>query len=138
MKKTDKLVALCILLIAIFVSIKLDQSSESRSDWKKISPFTDLKFEGEKIITEFEDTFYELASIEKISSAELIKVSKKEFGMKWQKRIREDIAEVLMEAGAPESTRVELELKELETGAVKTVQDAEMTHENRQKYYNPS
>ncbi|MGY8639517.1 MAG: hypothetical protein ACKVJU_00325 [Verrucomicrobiales bacterium] len=102
-----KLLVLSVPLVVAGVAFKMENSSSSRdTEWKKISPFTDMKFEGERIIAEYDGIFYELASIEKITSTELIKASKKEFGLKWQKRIREDIAEVLIAAGAPESIEV--------------------------------
>ena len=68
----------------------------------------------------------------------MIKAAKKQFGKQWQKRIREDIAEVLEAAGAAESVLVDLELKDLETGTVKSVADAEMTQENRSIIYRDS
>lgn len=136
MRNYSKIITLCFLLVAAVVSYQF--KSSSRPDWKKISPFTEVQFEGEKIIAEYEGTFYEVASIEGISSAGLIEASRKHYGDLWQKRIREDIAEVLVAAGAPESTTVGLELKELESGAIKTVANAEMTKENRRIIYNRS
>ena len=132
MKKCIKIVILVVLVTALGVS--LFQSRHS-SDWKKISPFTDVKFDAGKIIAEYEGTSYEVSSIEGISSRQLIIASKLNFGHRWQKRIREDIAEVLVAAGAPESTSVALELKELKTGVLKTVSNAEMTKENRSQIY---
>tara|TARA_R110002096_G_scaffold189193_11_gene369581 strand:- start:905 stop:1324 length:420 start_codon:yes stop_codon:yes gene_type:complete len=131
-----KIIILCVLVAAFFVTGYFQGSS--RPDWKKISPFTAVQFEGEKILAEYEGTTYELSSIGGIASAELIKAAKKQFGSLWQMRIREDIAEVITAAGAPESTEVDLELIDLETGAVKTVSDAEMTEENRSIIYNAS
>ncbi len=132
MKKCIKIVILIVLVTALGVSIFQSRHS---SDWKKISPFTDVNFEAGKIIAEYEGTSYEVSSIDGISSTQLIKISKLNFGYRWQKRIREDIAEVLIAAGAPESTSVVLELKELKTGVLKTVSNAEMTKENRSQIY---
>lgn len=131
MKKYIKPVIFCALLVAFFVCSKFDDAS--RPDWKRISPFTDVRFENESIIVEFEGVLYEVSSIEGISSRSLIKASKARFGNLWQKRIREDIAEVLVAAGAPETTSVSLELKELNTGEMVSVPNAEMTYENRRK-----
>ncbi len=140
-KSAIKPFILCTLLIGAVATFVANQYHERsrypRDEWRKISPFTDLKFEGdEKIIAEYEGTYYEVSSIEGISSVELIGASRLHFGRKWQKRIREDIADVLIAAGVPETTTVVgLELKELETGKIRTVSDAKMTKENRAILY---
>lgn len=126
-----KIFIFIILLIAFFVTGYFED--KARPEWKKISPFTAVSFEGETVFAEYDGTVYELASIEGIGSEALVMAAKKRFGRQWQKRIREDIAEVIAAAGAPEGRYVDLELKDLETGVVKTVSDAEMTEEKRQK-----
>ncbi|MDF1812985.1 MAG: hypothetical protein P1V20_12245 [Verrucomicrobiales bacterium] len=131
-----KITILCILLFAAYATWQFDSSS--RPEWKKISPFTSVTFENEKIIAEYEGTFYEVSAIEGISSEQLIETAKNHYGARWQKRIREDIAEVLVAAGAPDSTQVDLILKDLLTGAETTIKDAEMTEENRRKIYTGS
>ncbi len=131
-----KLGIFCALLVAFFVTGYLEESSRAdrkRPDWKKISPFTAVSFKDESILAEYEGIVYEVSSIEGIESRELVKAAKKRFRQEWQKRIREDIAEVLLAAGAPDSIYVDLELKNLETGRVKSVSDAEMTRANRSK-----
>ena len=72
MKKCIKIIILIVLVTAFGIS--LFQSRHS-SDWKKVSPFTDVKFEAGKIIAEYEGTSYEVSSIEGISSSQLIKAS---------------------------------------------------------------
>lgn len=131
-----KIVTCIILLIALLVTGYFQ--NKERPDWKKVSPFTAVSFEGETVFAEFEGTVYELASIEGIASPALVKAAKKRFGSQWQKRIREDIAEVLAAAGVPEGTFVDLELKDLKSGEVKTISDAEMTYEKRRKAKNAS
>lgn len=132
MKRTIKLIILFLLLTLFGMSVYFD-SGTSPSQWKMISPFTGVTFEGETIRVEFQGGDYELVSIESITSADLIKAAKKKFRRDWQKRIREDIAEVLEAAGVGEVTRVDLELKDPETGEVKKVSGAEMTRENRMR-----
>ena len=128
-----KLTVLVILVIAFFVTGHLAESS--RPDWKKISPFTDVTFEGETILVEYDDTRYELVSIAEVPSPALVSAARKQFGIQWEKRIREDIAEVLVAAGVPEKRFVELELRDQETEAIKKIPKAEMTEENRSKIY---
>lgn len=122
---------LILLLIAFGITKYLAESS--RPEWKKVSPFTAMEIEGETIHVEFKDNRYELVSIARIPTAELIAASKKRFGRLWEKRIREDIAEVLAAAGVENPDRVDLKLKEPGSGIVKHFPDAEMTSENRNK-----
>ena len=139
MKSYTKPIIFGVMLTAAVLTFWADHLDHTRSsyrptEWKKISPFTEMTFEEEgKIIAEYEDIRYELAAIGGITGSGLVKASKKHFGERWQKRIREDIADVLIAAGIPESDRVDLELKDLKTGAVRTVFDAKMTRENRAK-----
>jgi len=105
------------------------------SEWKKVSPFTDVKVSDNKIVAQFDGEFYLVKSIEGISATKIIEVAKSTYDKKWVKRIREDIAEVLISAGAPESNHVSLELVHMESKETKSVQNAPMTHENRQVIY---
>jgi hypothetical protein len=72
-----KIVILIILLVAFFVTGY--SNSKSGPDWKKLSPFTAVSFEGETVSVEYEVTDCELASIEGITSSALVKVAKKRF-----------------------------------------------------------
>ena len=129
-----KKIILLILLVAGFFGSAY-MSDKSRPDWKKISPFTAIEIQGETIDVVVEETPYELLAIENVSTAQLIETSKKRFGRKWKKRIREDIAEVLEAAGAPSTTTVDLHLQNPETGKTIHLPEIEMTHMNRQKIY---
>lgn len=126
----NKITILSILLVAAFVTFHFKETS--RPEWKRISPFTAVEFDNQEIIVEFEGITYRLSSIEGISSEALIIASKKKYGSLWQKRIREDIAEVLIAAGAPDSNQVDLKLIEIDTGEAKSFTDAEMTVDKRQ------
>lgn len=136
MKPCWKITILILLLIAFAVTGFLAESS--RPDWRKVSPFTAVEIEEDAIHVEFEDIRYELVSIEQIPTAELVKAAKRRFGRQWEKRIREDIAEVLEGAGFEGSNQVDLELIDSTSGNIRFVPDAEMTTENRKKVYQSS
>jgi len=130
-----KTYAIIISAVTVLTLIAIAWPIRSREEWKKISPFTAVQIEGEKILARYEGTFYEVSAIAGISSSEIIEASQKTFNDRWKKRIIEDIAEVLEAAGAPNSTCVSLELIEPQSGKVTTVKKAEMTKQNRQKIY---
>ncbi len=133
MKRCSKISLLILLLVAFAVTEYLAESS--RPDWKKVSPFTAVEIANEEILVEYEGATFQLISIERITTSELVSASKKRFGQRWDKRIREDIAEVLEAAGVESSQKVELKLREPDSGDVKTIPDAKMTKENRNKIY---
>lgn len=128
-----KIPILFILLVALVVTGYYEKSS--RPDWKKISPFTAVSFDEERILVEFETVDYELISIAGIERTELIEAAKRKFGSRWQKRIREDIAEVLEAADAYEGRYVDLVVKDPESGSVKSFPGVEMTESNRRQSY---
>ena len=136
MKRTLKLIVLALLVVALVVTGYLSESS--RPEWRKISPFTRIEISGESILVEHEEKEYELVSIEGIPTEELIAAAEKRFGRQWQKRIREDIAEVLGAAGVKESTHVDLKLRDSVSGTETTFRDVEMTEEKRAEAYQRS
>ncbi|MCB1088052.1 MAG: hypothetical protein KDM63_13460 [Verrucomicrobiae bacterium] len=133
MKRNLKLMILGILLVALAATTYLAESS--RPDWKKISPFTAIEIEGETVRVEYDGKEYELVAIEQVPTADLIAAAKKRFGQRWEKRLREDIAEVLDAAGIPSSHRVDLSLRNPASGTVEKIPQAEMTRENRNRSY---
>jgi len=124
-------ILITIYSVILTVALGLFLWAPGDSDWKKISPFTDVKISNGEIIAQFQGDFYKVKSIEGISSDRIIKVSKSKYEDQWIKRIREDIADVLIAAGAPESNHVDLELEDLKDKKIKSVENAPMTRENR-------
>ncbi len=130
-----KTYAIVISALTILILVAVAWPIRSTDEWRKISPFTAVQIENEKILAQYQGAFYEVSAIAGISSSKIIETSRKTFKDHWQKRIIEDIAEVLEAAGAPNSKFVSLKLIEPQSGAVKTIEKAEMTTENRQKIY---
>ena len=82
---------------------------------------------------EYKGTLHQLEAIEGIKSDKIIEAAQKEFGSRWEKRVIEDIPEVLEAAGATASTNISLSLRELGTEHSTTIKGAEMTEANRQR-----
>ncbi len=108
-------------------------SSVFAKDWQRKSPFTDVRIQHGKIFVEYKGTLYQLEAIEGIKSDKIIEAAQKEFGSRWEKRVIEDIPEVLEAAGATASTNISLSLRELGTEHSTTIKGAEMTEANRQR-----
>lgn len=99
--------------------------------WARVSPFTQVDFIDGQITVEYDQIYYELVTIEGIQTQALIDTARQSFGESWQKRIAEDITEVLVAAGVTPAETVRLELRELEGHTMRTVDQAPMTKENR-------
>lgn len=99
---------------------------------EKASPFTAVKWEGEKPLVEFEGEWYEFVSLDGVSRDDLIAACKKDSERRWQKRFSEDLVEMLKKMGKSPKTRVALVLAK----DGKNVEKAgTLTEENRRKVW---
>lgn len=103
-------------------------------DPPKLSPFTDVRFKDDQILVTFEGTNYQWLSLDKFAVEDIIASSKKQFGDRWQKRVAEDLVEVLWGMDHQPSRNVELHLVEADTDAERVVV-APMTESNRWAVY---
>ncbi len=101
----------------------------------KVSPFTRMDFKDGKVLVRYESKDYELLAFDEFSIDFLIVQTRVFYGRKWKKRLSEDVVDVLGMIGHPLRTTVDLRLKDLGTGEVLEVVDAELTTENRSKLY---
>jgi hypothetical protein len=101
----------------------------------KVSPFTKVDFQGDKILVEFNSTTYEWLGIDGIPVSKVSASSKKQFRDLWQKRITEDLVEVLWGMGHYPGKTVKLQLLDTRENAETTIAAAPMTRANRQAMY---
>jgi len=97
----------------------------------KISPFAAVRFEDEKVIVAYEGQTYQWLELNGIKVKDIVTSSKKQFDGRWQKRIREDLVEVLWGMGHKPGNKVKLRLLDLKTKRDFVVENARMTKENR-------
>lgn len=100
----------------------------------QISPFTAVRFEGEKVLVTYSGAEYELAAIDQLAAPGVVAFSHDQYGNDWQKRIAEDLAALLTDMGHALNAEhtVSLELIDPKTREEKKVEHALMTPENRQ------
>ena len=60
-----------------------------------MSPFTDVRFEADQVFVTYEGEDYEWLELDHLSVANIVASSKEQFGSRWQKRVAEDLVEVL-------------------------------------------
>ncbi len=97
----------------------------------KLSPFTAVRFEDEQVIVAYDGQTCRWLELEGIKVEDIVTSSKKQFGQQWQKRISEDLVELLWGMGHRPGNKVKLRLLDLETKQDFVVENAPMTKENR-------
>jgi len=101
----------------------------------KVSPFTQVDFEGDKILVEIDGTTYEWLGIDGIPVSKVTAASKRLYRVLWRKRIVEDLVEVLWGMGHKPGETVKLQLRDLQQNTETTVAAAPMTRANRRSMY---
>jgi hypothetical protein len=104
-------------------------------EWAKLSPFTEVRYDGEKAIVRVRGELYELVSLDDIETGKILQSAKDHFGNLWHKRFAEDLVEVLSRMGHRPKSTVKLQLRNLKTAEVTTIADAAMTEANRRQVY---
>ncbi|MEM9353304.1 MAG: hypothetical protein AAGA92_09850 [Planctomycetota bacterium] len=97
----------------------------------KLSPFTRVEFEGGKVLVNYEGRTYEWLALDGFSVEKIAASAKRQFGERWEKRIAEDLIEVLWGMKHLPGETVSLRLRDVETREEKSVEAAAMTEANR-------
>lgn len=101
----------------------------------KLSPFTDVVVTNDQVLVEFKGEVSEWLAIDDILVTNIVASAKEQFGRRWEKRIVEDIVEVLWGMGHSPGQTVKLRLRDPETGEETVVDSAPLTYENRRIVY---
>ncbi|MCO8121335.1 protein kinase [Stieleria sp. TO1_6] len=101
----------------------------------KISPFTRMEIEDDRVVVTFDSKQYELLGIDQFPMEELAKKTRDRYGKKWKKRLSEDLVEVFWQLGHFPGETVDLRLRSLETDDELSIKNAKMTSQNRLDLY---
>jgi hypothetical protein len=99
----------------------------------RVSPFSGLKFRGPAIEVEVSGAWYRLVAVNGATADRMIASAKEKFGAQWQKRIAEDLVEVLTGMGVTVGTKVDLVLEDPRSNKRVERRDVPLTEENRRK-----
>lgn len=100
---------------------------------EKLSPFSEVVFEGETPFVRYEGKWYELLEFDGLEVERIVAFCKQRYDRKWDRRFAEDIVEVFEAMGKRLGRHVELVLRDKETGKRHKVARARMTEENRKQ-----
>jgi len=95
------------------------------------SPFTAVECFWDQARVTVRGEAYDLVAIDDIPTATILEYCRREYGLSWQKRFREDLGAVLAGLGRKPGASVVLKLREPASGQV-VVADVPMTFENRE------
>ena len=101
----------------------------------KVSPFTDVRFRGDQVFVTYDGHKYEWLELDHLLVRDIVASSKKQFGSRWQKRVAEDLVEVLWGMGHRPSGTVRLRLLDPATNKENVVSAATMTENKRWSVY---
>ncbi len=108
-----------------------------RTEWNDVSthvsPFTKVRYEGEKAMVTYNGTEYELTAMNGLPVSEILKFCRAQYRGRWQKRFAEDIVPVMNDMGHPlnSDNTVSLTLMNTTTGQSIDIASAIMTGQNR-------
>ncbi|MGI9471993.1 MAG: serine/threonine protein kinase [Rubripirellula sp.] len=110
-------------------------SASTLEEPPKLSPFTDIRFEDEDIYVTFNGQERKLLELDGIKVEDIVRSAQRQFGVKWQKRISEDLVEVLWGMNHKPEDTVQLRLLDPETDEELLVEKAPLTKRNRSEIY---
>jgi RNA polymerase sigma factor (sigma-70 family) len=102
-------------------------------DFRRLSPFTGLKYVSGGINVELDGRWYQLLGVTGTATDRLIAFSQEKYGDRWKKRIAEDLFEVLTDLGARPAATVDLTLRDLTTNHTHERKAVPMTEANRRR-----
>lgn len=148
MKNTKaSLAAMAAAIIGVMIcgcgnSHKVSQNEQQpqtavRTEWndtsEHVSPFTKVRYEGNKVMVTYNGVEYELTAMNSLPVSDILTFCQGHYGERWQKRFAEDVVPVLNDMGHPLNPdhTVSLALVDIATGQSTDIASAVMTAENR-------
>lgn len=123
-----------LLALVVACALAVVAVGQVNVDGPAISPFRGMRLAGEQIEVQItDDTWYELTAVAGVDSATLLREAKRLCGAQAWKRITEDLPALLDAMGHQVGEQVDLQVRDLATGATKELPKVTMTAENRRR-----
>ena len=101
----------------------------------KLAPFDAVHWRGNVAEVEVDGASYELLALDGIEAHDIVSFAQGKYGHLWQKRIEEDLIEILLRMGHYAGSTVNLRVRNLGTGEETVLNDVAMTSARRQKLW---
>ncbi len=102
------------------------------ASYAKLAPYSGIRWKQGTPEVELDHVWFELVAIDGVAAADVVSFARTKYGFVWRKRFEEDLVEVLSRMGRPPGPEVELAVKSLSNGEIRTFPRVPMTSENRQ------
>src|SRR5688572_24687435 len=106
--------------------------SGAQEEYPKLAPYSGVKWNGDEPVVEVAGTWYALDSIAGTPAKDIVEFCKTMWPDRWKKRFGEDLVEAMTRMDKAPPDRVDLKVRDLETGAEKVLPGVAMTSENRE------
>ncbi len=103
--------------------------------YPRLAPFTDLRWDGPAARITVDGQPYTWVALDGRPVTDLVSDAKSLDADGWQKRLAEDLVEVLDRTGHPPSTTVALSVRPVGGGPTRTLENVPMTEENRRSVW---
>jgi len=118
------LFAVCGLLLVAAIGECLSDFVGVDRDAPSVSPFSEVRFEQSQVIVTYQKQAYQWLELDGIKVEDISSTAKMYYWGNWQKRVREDVGDVLWKMGHEPGDTVELRLRNLETNEQRVVENA--------------
>ncbi len=112
-----------------------DTADKPVGPFPRLAPFSDLQWIDHRARIVVGGTPYTLVGLNGRSVADLVADARQWSGDLWQKRLAEDLVEVLDRTGRPPGATVTLWVRPVAGGPTRTLEDVPMTEENRRSVW---
>lgn len=131
LSKTATVVAL--LFLGVFAGLQLAEADWWAGDeWERVGAFAGFEWVGDTPVVLVEDRWWVLETLQGVEMSEVLAFSEATYGQRGQKRIAEDLHEVLAGMGLPTET-VDATLRDPDTGETSVRSGLPMNEEMRLK-----
>jgi len=112
-----------------------ETSSRDGAGYPRLSPFSAVRWSDNLPEVQVEEKWYRPVSLNDLAMNDVLTFSRKRYGQLWKKRFEEDLVELLSRMGHRPQRRVKLVLKPVGSETTYTLENIEMTEENRSAIY---
>ena len=110
---------------------------DEHGQYAKLSPFSAVRWQPDGTYdgtyqVQVNSTWYQLLAVNNVQFADMTAFAQRNYRDLWQKRIDEDLVQVLSQMGYPPGDSVTLQLQTLDTNQAVTLQNVSMTQANRE------
>lgn len=125
-----------VLVAAQHASQRDAETRADKKDYPKLAPYTAIRWKDAAPEVQINDTWYAWLAINDTPVEKIVEAAKAKYrGDEWQRRIGEDLVEVVGQMGQELAGEVTMKVRTLDTNETRDLSKVPNTHENRQRVW---